>query len=307
MDKHPGGNLNRSQPATGSPGAPARLHDLGISKSQSSRWQAIAAVLEHVFDRHLADVREQGRRDGTTELTSAGAILLARQYRPALRTLVPVTVPDQPDCRDQFEVADAAALPWPDGQIDLIVCSPPYGLGLLYQGGDPPDYVAWLRALQVWLTELLRVAHPDWGRLCLNVPLDRDLGGWQPVSADTIDVARSVGWQFRTGLLWDKGQAGAGPTAAASTPPAPPTSPRPSSRCSSSTAASGSVPVQRPCRTRRGWSCAARADCGDFQARPIRCVPHRFPSSYPNGASPCSVFLATSSPIRSSDAVPPQL
>src|SRR2546430_2275923 len=28
MDKHPGGNLNRSQPATGSPAAPARLHDL---------------------------------------------------------------------------------------------------------------------------------------------------------------------------------------------------------------------------------------------------------------------------------------
>ena len=92
---------------------------------QSSRWQAIAAVPEHVFDRHLADVREQGRRDGTTELTSAGAILLARQYRPALRTLVPVTVPDQPDCGDQFEVADATALPWADGQIDLIVCSPP--------------------------------------------------------------------------------------------------------------------------------------------------------------------------------------
>ncbi len=210
MDKHPGGNLNRSQPATGSPGAPARLHDLGISKSQSSRWQAIAAVPEHVFDRHLADVREQGRRDGTTELTSAGAILLARQYRPHPRTLVPVTVPDQPDCGDRFEVADAAALPWADGQIDLIVCSPPYGLGLLYQGGDPPDYVAWLRALHVWLTELLRVACPDWGRLCLNVPLDRDLGGWQAVSADAIHVARAVGWQFRTWLLWDKGQAGAG-------------------------------------------------------------------------------------------------
>src|SRR5258708_10165574 len=127
----------RSQAATE---VPPRLGDLGISKSQSSRWQAISAVPADVFDRHLADVREQGRRDGTTELTSAGAILLARQYRPAPRTLVPVPVPDQPDCGDQFEVADAAALPWPDGSVDLLVTSPPYGLGLPYTTADPPDY-----------------------------------------------------------------------------------------------------------------------------------------------------------------------
>ena len=89
-DKHHGGD---AQPVAGCDrlATSRRLHDLGISKSQSSRWQAIAAVPEHVFDRHLADVREQGRRDGTTELTSAGAILLARQYRPTPRTLVPGT------------------------------------------------------------------------------------------------------------------------------------------------------------------------------------------------------------------------
>ena len=42
------------------------------------------------------------------------------------------------------------------------------------------------------------------------MPLDRDRGGWQPVSADAIQVARSVGWQFRTWIVWDKLQAGAG-------------------------------------------------------------------------------------------------
>ena len=206
----PGGNVNRSQPATGW-NEPARLQDLGISKSQSSRWQAIAAVPETVFDRHLADVREQGRRDGTTELTSAGAILLARQYRPTPRTPAPVTVPDQPDCGDRFEVADAAALPWPDGSVDLIVLSPPYApRPALRRAVIRPTTWPGSSALHVWLAELLRVAHPDWGRLCLNVPLDRDLGGWQPVSADAIHVARAVGWQFRTWMLWDKGQAGAG-------------------------------------------------------------------------------------------------
>jgi hypothetical protein len=162
MNKHPGGNINRSQPATGS-NKPVRLQELGVSKSQSSRWQAIAAVPEHVFDRHLAEVREQGRRDGMTELTSAGATLLARQYRSPTSPPALVPVPNQLDCGDRFEVADAAALPWSDGSVDLTVTSPPYGLDVQYQGGDPPDYVAWLRALHIWLTEVLRVAHPDWG------------------------------------------------------------------------------------------------------------------------------------------------
>jgi hypothetical protein len=48
IDKDRGGNFNRSQPATGS-SKPVRLQDLGVSKSQSSRWQAIAAVPEQVL------------------------------------------------------------------------------------------------------------------------------------------------------------------------------------------------------------------------------------------------------------------
>jgi hypothetical protein len=50
----------------------------------------------------------------------------------------------------------------------------------------------------------------------MNVPLDGDRGGSQPVSADTINAAMEVGWQFRTWLLWDKNQAGAVRAAAAS-------------------------------------------------------------------------------------------
>ena len=85
-----------------------------------------------------------------------------------------------------------------------------HALDVAYAGGDVSDYATWLTQLKVWLAEMLRVARPDWGRLCLNVPLDRDRGGWQPVSADAINVAREVGWRFRTWLLWDKLQAGAG-------------------------------------------------------------------------------------------------
>ncbi len=57
---------------------------------------------------------------------------------------------------------------------------------------------------------MLRASETDGGRLCLNVPLDRDRGGWEPVSADVLQIARANGWRFRTWLLWDKSQAGAG-------------------------------------------------------------------------------------------------
>ena len=112
--------------------------------------------------------------------------------------------------RHRFDVADAAALPWPDSSVDLVVTSPPYGLDVNYQDADDSDYAGWLGRLATWLAELYRVAQRASGRLCLNVPLDRDRGGWQPVSADAINVARTVGWHFRTWLLWDKLQAGAG-------------------------------------------------------------------------------------------------
>jgi site-specific DNA-methyltransferase (adenine-specific) len=183
------------------------LPELGITRKQASQWQQIAAVPEAAFEAHIVQTR--ARRQ---ELTTAGALGVARQYRPAyVPPSVPAPAHEQLDARDRFEVADAAALPWPDGSVDLIVTSPPYGLEQAYGGGDDAaDYQAWLAAMQTWLGELYRVAQPGWGRLCLNVPLDRDLGGWEPVSADVVQLARAVGWRFRTWLIWDKDQAGDG-------------------------------------------------------------------------------------------------
>ncbi len=207
LSRHPGGRPSAQEnllpPVTGF--AP-RLPELQITRRQSSQWQQIAGVPEPVFEAHISTTRSRRH-----ELTTASALKLARQHRPR-RVVPPVPVPihDELNPGDRFDVADAAALPWPDGQLDLIVCSPPYALDVAYAGGDVPDYAAWLQSLSTWLTELLRVGNPKWGRLCLNVPLDRDLGGWEPVSADAIQVARAAGWQFRTWIVWDKLQAGAG-------------------------------------------------------------------------------------------------
>ncbi len=227
MEKHAGGRPTAQPPPSQSPPAksaavdenpsPAvrgfsqnqpqlpRLAELHITYRQSNQWQQLAALPEPIFETHIRTTRARRK-----ELTTAATLKLARQHRGPRSSPAPVQIHDQLDTGDRFDVADAAALPWPDGCVDLLVGSPPYALEVPYAGGDVPDYAAWLEALTAWLAELFRVANPDWGRLCLNVPLDRDLGGWEPVSADTIQLARSVGWQFRTWIIWDKLQAGAG-------------------------------------------------------------------------------------------------
>jgi glutathione S-transferase len=165
------------------------LEELHITRRQSTQWQQIAALPESVFEAHV-----KGARARRKELTNASTLKLARKHRgPRPFPPAEITVHDRFASGDRFDVADAAHLPWPDGRVDLLMCSPPSALEVPCAQGDVPDYAAWLEALRGWLAELMRVASPGWGRLCLNVPLDRDLGGWEPVSADAIQTARSVG------------------------------------------------------------------------------------------------------------------
>src|SRR5262249_45482569 len=62
---------HRSHDATA--GRPT-LADLGITKTQSSRWQAMASVPEADFEQHIAKVKGRGK-----ELTSASVIRLAKR------------------------------------------------------------------------------------------------------------------------------------------------------------------------------------------------------------------------------------
>jgi N6-adenosine-specific RNA methylase IME4 len=58
------------------PTPPPSLAELGISKMQSSRWQAIAGVPDEAFEDHVAGVKQSG-----DELTTAGVYRLAKQKR----------------------------------------------------------------------------------------------------------------------------------------------------------------------------------------------------------------------------------
>ena len=67
-DKHPPGphSLDRSQDAT----YPPKLEDLDITKSQSSRWQSIAAVPDGDFDKKIDEIKKSGREITSSEMIS---------------------------------------------------------------------------------------------------------------------------------------------------------------------------------------------------------------------------------------------
>jgi len=56
--------------------APPRRDELHITRRQSSQWQQIAALPEPVFEAHIRTTRLRSK-----ELTTAGALKLARQHR----------------------------------------------------------------------------------------------------------------------------------------------------------------------------------------------------------------------------------
>ncbi|HET6318748.1 MAG TPA: site-specific DNA-methyltransferase [Chloroflexota bacterium] len=101
-----------------------------------------------------------------------------------------------------MDVADAAALPWPDGAVDLIVTSPPYGIGVPYaDGGDiaPSEY--WPLAAR-WAEEMRRTINPKGGRLALNIALDTT---WSSTFyADWVRILQSAGWTVRHNITWNE-------------------------------------------------------------------------------------------------------
>ena len=67
----------------------------------------------------------------------------------------------------------------PDGYIDLIVTSPPYNLDINYKScADNQPYDEYLKFTKRWLKKCYRWLKQD-GRMCLNIPLDKNKGGHQ--------------------------------------------------------------------------------------------------------------------------------
>jgi len=106
------------------------------------------------------------------------------------------------DLSPDVRIADAAALPWADGSVDLIVCSPPYGLGLPYLDGGDIDPVDYWPAARRWAREMRRVVRPQGGRLALNIAMDTT---WSTTFyADWTRLLGEAGWSIRHNITWNE-------------------------------------------------------------------------------------------------------
>jgi DNA modification methylase len=88
--------------------------------------------------------------------------------------------------------------------IDLTVTSPPYSIDIKYgEYNDNIPYAEYLSFTEKWLGRCLDFSKPD-GRLCLNIPLDKNKGGQQSVSADITTIAKKVGWKYHSTIIWNE-------------------------------------------------------------------------------------------------------
>ncbi len=91
-----------------------------------------------------------------------------------------------------------------EGKVNLIVTSPPYNVGVEYGSmNDAMSYSEYLRFTENYLRRFYELLVPD-GRVCLNVPLDKNRGGLQSVYADVVQIAKSVGLKYQSTIVWNE-------------------------------------------------------------------------------------------------------
>jgi site-specific DNA-methyltransferase (adenine-specific) len=88
--------------------------------------------------------------------------------------------------------------------VDLIVTSPPYNVDIKYNSyDDKMSYDIYLNFTKNWLEKAYTLLKDD-GRFCLNIPLDKNKGGQQCVYADIVTIARKIGFQYHSTIVWNE-------------------------------------------------------------------------------------------------------
>ena len=87
----------------------------------------------------------------------------------------------------------------PESSVDLIVTSPPYGVGIAYDSfNDDIEFEQYKLFSASWMREAYRVLKDD-GRIALNIPYEinrQDKGGRILMVSELWQVMKSIGYKF---------------------------------------------------------------------------------------------------------------
>jgi len=90
------------------------------------------------------------------------------------------------------------------GRVNLLITSPPYNLSIEYgKHNDSLDYEVYLEFTKQWLTKAYELMADD-GRICVNIPLDKNKNGLKPVYSDFVEIAKRVGFKYQSTIVWNE-------------------------------------------------------------------------------------------------------
>jgi len=91
------------------------------------------------------------------------------------------------------------------GSVDLVITSPPYNVDIQYNSHDDKiSYGEYKEFSEKWMTCCYDWLRDD-GRFCLNIPLDKNKGGQQSVGADLTTIAKKIGYNYHSTIIWNEG------------------------------------------------------------------------------------------------------
>ncbi len=90
------------------------------------------------------------------------------------------------------------------GKINLLITSPPYNLSIEYgKHNDNLKYEDYLIFTENWLKKAYQLLADD-GRICVNIPLDKNKNGLKSIYADFVNVAKKVGFKYQSTIVWNE-------------------------------------------------------------------------------------------------------
>ena len=176
------------------------IQNVGLSRTTAWRIQTLALVPEVDLQAHVHAIIADGKELTLKAVYDLAQPLAAQQREQERQAELTVQLARfhatvEVDLERQITRQDAADLQnWGDGELDVLLTSPPYATGQPYAGGGDVDPDAYPDCVRAWVAEMFRVMHPEHGRALVVVPFDTS---WLPVSALWQMALVQAGFKYR--------------------------------------------------------------------------------------------------------------